>query len=169
MPLRRITTQGANYVAWRDGGRTIAWSFANSFYRAALERVMASDRRDEWGIDSAAVTLRVPRASPQGALVLRGARLITMRGDEVIARGDILIENNRIRAVGRATVPAGARVIDVNGATIIPGFVDVHAHPRTGREIAPGPGMEHRHRTSPTASPPRATPAACVDRSPGAS
>jgi len=138
VPLRRITTEGANYVAWMDGGRTVAWSFANRFHRAPLERVMASDRRESWGIDTTEITFSVPRAAPRGLLLLRGARLITMRGDEVLARGDVLIENNRIRAVGdRVDAPAGARVIDVGGATIIPGLLDVHAHPSVGREIAP--------------------------------
>jgi Tol biopolymer transport system component/imidazolonepropionase-like amidohydrolase len=137
VPLRRITTEGANYIAWMDGGRTLAWSFANRFHRASLDRVMASDQRTSWGIDTTEIELRVARARPQGMLVLRGARIITMRGEEVIERGDILIENNRIRQVGaQVTAPAGARVIDVAGATIIPGLVDVHAHPRVGREIA---------------------------------
>jgi imidazolonepropionase-like amidohydrolase len=84
------------------------------------------------------VSLAVPRATPQGSVLLRGARLVTMRGDEVIERGDVLITNNRIAQVGPGlTPPSGARVIDVSGKTIIPGLVDVHAHPRTGREMAP--------------------------------
>jgi imidazolonepropionase-like amidohydrolase len=137
VPLRRITTEGANYIAWMDDGRTLGWSFANRFHRASLDRVMASDQRTTWAIDTTQIELRVPRARPQGTLVLRGARMITMRGEEVIERGDILIENNRIRQVGsQVSAPAGARVIDVAGATIIPGLVDVHAHPRVGREIA---------------------------------
>lgn len=52
-----------------------------------------------------------------------------MKGDEVIENGDVLVENNRIKAVGkRLSVPAGAKVMDMSGKTIIPGFVDPHAH-----------------------------------------
>jgi hypothetical protein len=70
-----------------------------------------------------------PRDSPQGTAVLRGARVITMRGDEVLEDADVVVVNNRISAVGpRGAVPAGARVIDVSGKTIIPGFVDTHSH-----------------------------------------
>jgi imidazolonepropionase-like amidohydrolase/Tol biopolymer transport system component len=75
------------------------------------------------------VTARRDRAT--GAAVLRGARLITMRGDEVIEDGELVVRDNRIVAVGprgSVDVPADARVIDVAGRTIVPGFVDVHAH-----------------------------------------
>jgi len=76
------------------------------------------------------VSIRVPRDIPRGTAVLRGARIVTMKGDEVIENGDIVVKDNRIVSVGpQGAVPAGARVIDVSGKTIIPGFVDVHAHP----------------------------------------
>jgi len=69
------------------------------------------------------------KATPSGIVMLRGARIITMKGDEVIENGDVLIENNRIKAVAKKlSVPAGAKVINVSGKTIVPGFVDPHAH-----------------------------------------
>lgn len=72
------------------------------------------------------------RDIPEGVALLKGARIITMDGDEVIEQGDILVEDNRIKAVGKTgtlDVPSGAEEIDVSGKTIIPGFVDTHAHP----------------------------------------
>jgi Tol biopolymer transport system component/imidazolonepropionase-like amidohydrolase len=138
VPIRRLTTQGTNYAQWADGGRTIAWSFANHYYRAARDAVMASADTAAWGVTHAQVSLSVPRAIPQGEVLLRGARILTMRGEEVIERGDILVRDNRIAAVGaQLDVPAGARVIDLAGATVMPGIVDVHAHPKTGAEMAP--------------------------------
>jgi imidazolonepropionase-like amidohydrolase len=56
-----------------------------------------------------------------------------MKGDEVIANGDVLVTGNRIAAVGRKgslKAPAGAQTINVAGKTMIPGFVDAHAHMR---------------------------------------
>lgn len=79
------------------------------------------------------IVIRVPRDTPQGVAVLRGARVITMKGDEVIEDADVVIRDNRIAAVGprgRVEVPVGARVIDVSGTTLVPGFVDTHAHIR---------------------------------------
>jgi len=77
------------------------------------------------------VEIRVPKDKPRGTVVLRGARIITMKGDEVIASGDIVVRDNRIVAIGprgSVAIPSGARTIDVDGKTIIPGLVDIHAH-----------------------------------------
>jgi hypothetical protein len=52
-----------------------------------------------------------------------------MRGTEVVENADVVVRNNRIVSVGpRGEVPAGAQVVDVSGKTIVPGFVDTHAH-----------------------------------------
>jgi Amidohydrolase family len=54
---------------------------------------------------------------------------VTMKGDEVLKKADIVVENNRIKSVGaKGAVPAGAKVFDVSGKTISPGFIDTHAH-----------------------------------------
>ncbi len=68
---------------------------------------------------------------PEGRIVFKGARIITMEGDDVIEDGTIIIHRNRIEAMGKSgevTVPAGARVYDVKGKTIMPGLIDAHAH-----------------------------------------
>ena len=77
------------------------------------------------------VEIVVNKDKPQGTIALRNARLITMKGDEVIARGDIVITNNRITAIGpsgKVAIPAGAVVRNLTGKTIMPGLVDIHAH-----------------------------------------
>jgi Tol biopolymer transport system component len=79
------------------------------------------------------VQIEMERDIPQGVAALVGARLITMNGDEVIENGTIIVRNNRIEAVGptgQVGIPAGANEIDVSGHTIVPGFVDTHAHLR---------------------------------------
>ncbi|HSH45952.1 MAG TPA: hypothetical protein VK966_08855, partial [Longimicrobiales bacterium] len=77
------------------------------------------------------ITISAPRDLPAGVVALEGARIVTMEGDEVIEDGVVLVEGNRIRAVGargQVTVPGDAERIDVTGHTIVPGFVDTHAH-----------------------------------------
>ncbi|GMQ81771.1 MAG: hypothetical protein BMS9Abin05_1207 [Rhodothermia bacterium] len=81
--------------------------------------------------DEHRILIKASRDIPQGTVVLRGARLVTMNADEVIEDGAIVIINNRITEVGSSTsvaTPAGADEIDVSGTTITPGFVDTHSH-----------------------------------------
>lgn len=71
------------------------------------------------------------RDMPEGTVLLQGARIITMNGDKVIENGDILIKDNRIASVGKSgslEVPSNAETINLSGKTILPGFVDTHAH-----------------------------------------
>ena len=80
------------------------------------------------------VKVSIKRDIPKGTALIRGARIITMEGGEVIENGDILVVNNRIKAIGASgtlDVPRKATIIDAKGKTIIPGFVDTHSHLRT--------------------------------------
>ncbi|MBT8218790.1 MAG: amidohydrolase family protein, partial [Bacteroidia bacterium] len=77
------------------------------------------------------IEVKVERDIPQGRVLLTNARLITMNGDEVLDNGDVLIENNRIKALGptgQVAVPEGTQSMDMSGKTIVPGYVDTHAH-----------------------------------------
>ena len=79
------------------------------------------------------IKVKVPykRDIPQGDILIKGARLITMTDKGVIENGDILIKNNRIVGIGASgslEVPKGTITIDGKGKTITPGFVDTHAH-----------------------------------------
>src|SRR5262249_36509217 len=47
-----------------------------------------------------AIAISEPRATPQGSYVLRGARVITMKGDEILPNADIVVTDNRIAAIG---------------------------------------------------------------------
>ena len=77
------------------------------------------------------VTLVVQKPRPKGSVVLKNARAITMKGDEILERADIVVTGDRIAGIGRSgsvVAPAGAAVFDLAGKTVIPGLVDVHAH-----------------------------------------
>lgn len=136
VPVKRLTKEGANYLYWADGGKTLTWSFGNEFYRVKRDTVLEAEKPDAWKPEVFSIGLQVPRDIPQGKLYFRGARLVTMKGQEIIDRGDILVENNRIKSIGPSKTmhpPADAKVIDVRGKTILPGLVDIHAHLRGER------------------------------------
>ncbi len=61
------------------------------------------------------------------SLLLRGADLVDGTGAPR-RRADVLVEGDRITEVGDALVAAGARVIDLGGLVLAPGFIDIHTH-----------------------------------------
>lgn len=66
-----------------------------------------------------------------GTVVLRAARLIDGTGAAPVTDGVVVVTDDRIVAVGRrgsVAEPAGARVIDLGDATLLPGFIDAHVH-----------------------------------------
>jgi imidazolonepropionase-like amidohydrolase len=83
---------------------------------------------------AAALLVVAPHPSAQvSTTVIRAARLIDGRGGSPIAPAMIRVEDDRIAEVGTSIpVPSGARVIDLGGATLLPGLIDLHTH-LTGR------------------------------------
>jgi imidazolonepropionase-like amidohydrolase len=64
-----------------------------------------------------------------GVVALRGGKLLTV-SHGVIENGVVVMQNDRITAVGPAStpIPAGAKVIDVTGMTVYPGLIDAETH-----------------------------------------
>jgi imidazolonepropionase-like amidohydrolase len=68
---------------------------------------------------------------PDGAIVIRNGTVIDGTGTEPILNGLVAIKDGEIVAVGAETqfrIPQGAQVIDAQGGSILPGFIDVHTH-----------------------------------------
>ena len=70
-----------------------------------------------------------PAAWGTEVVVLKAARMFDGRGDTTVPNGVVIVESGRITAAGSGLpVPAGARVIDLGDATLLPGFIDAHVH-----------------------------------------
>ncbi|HEY8712649.1 MAG TPA: amidohydrolase family protein [Thermoanaerobaculia bacterium] len=68
-------------------------------------------------------------AAQDQVTVLRAARMIDARGDNVIAPAVIVVRGNKIESAGTsAAVPQGAQVIDLGDVTLMPGLIDAHTH-----------------------------------------
>lgn len=159
VPTRRLTRIGGDFIGWQNDGSTAYYSIGRSFFQYELARADSlfrdgaeRERAEKNGSDAESDSTQADEAKksdviyealrtdieinaikdkPRGTVVLRGARLITMRGDEIIPSGDVVVEDNRIAGIGpqgSVSFPPSAEIIDVSGKTILPGFVDIHAH-----------------------------------------
>jgi imidazolonepropionase-like amidohydrolase len=62
-------------------------------------------------------------------IVLHAARLLDVATGNMLSPGEVLVEGERIKAVGKSVNhPQGAKVIDLGNTTLLPGLIDVHVH-----------------------------------------
>ncbi|SDS56619.1 Imidazolonepropionase [Formosa sp. Hel1_31_208] len=125
VPITQLSKDAGINLHWSKDSKTIHWTLGNMYYSAEASE-------DTKLVESGTkINLEAKTDKPQGKIVLKGARIITMEGDEVIENGTIVINNNRIESIGKASevsIPSDAKVYDVSGKTIMPGMVDAHAH-----------------------------------------
>jgi Tol biopolymer transport system component len=143
---------------WEKGGKELTWTYGNRFYRVDPDKILAAARKlmlvgkgvngkeTDWiTVDmkpDRVVTMHVtaPSLYAHGLIVLSGERIITIKKNEVIEHGTIVIKDGRIIAIGpsgQVDVPAGAKVFDLSGKTIMPGIVDLHLHMNNPANIFP--------------------------------
>ncbi|MEH1009397.1 amidohydrolase family protein [Winogradskyella sp. ECml5-4] len=125
VPITQLSKDAGINLHWSKDSKTLHWTLGNQYFS-----VKASEdaKLVEKGIK---INLEAKTDKPSGRIALKGARLITMEGDEVIENGTIVINSNIIESIGNTsdiTIPSDAKVYDVSGKTIMPGMVDAHAH-----------------------------------------
>lgn len=140
-PMKRVTRDVAYYLNWSGDSKKLYWSIGPELFSRDLTNTFTfvpgakdsvQEKPDTVGL---MIGFQETTDKPSGSLALVGATAISMKGDEVVSNATILIEGNRITAIGPSAnirVPAGAKRIDVSGKYVIPGFVDVHAHANFG-------------------------------------
>jgi imidazolonepropionase-like amidohydrolase len=60
--------------------------------------------------------------------VLKAARLFDSSSGQIVTPGMVVVSNGVIQSVGGGNAPAGATIIDLGDATLLPGFIDAHTH-----------------------------------------
>ncbi len=156
LPQTKLDVNAGLYTHWSGDSRKVYFSLGDELFSRDVEQIRQENRTAAMAKKEAKaakdskpvvgyqptetgqkIGLRVASDKPQAVLALSGAKIISMKGDEVIENGRIVIKDNRIIAIGKASqvaVPAGAQEIDVAGKTIIPGLVDVHWHGAMGED-----------------------------------
>jgi Tol biopolymer transport system component len=118
LPIRQLSAAGGLFPRWRDAG-TVEFGSGSRYFAYDV----ASETTDTLDIQ-----LLVDRDVPEGTLALTGARIVTLRGDEIIENGAVVVEGSRIVCVGSCDTSGADLVVDASGKTVIPGFVDMHSH-----------------------------------------
>ena len=135
-PLKKVSLDAGINLQWSSDNKQLHYTLGDQYYTINLDErfEFIANKPDslfklpEHGIS---VGLKLKTDKPKGSIAFTNARIITMTGDEVIENGTVVTEGNLLKAVGKTAdvrIPAGAKVIDCNGKTITPGFVDAHAH-----------------------------------------
>ncbi|HEV8690834.1 MAG TPA: amidohydrolase family protein [Ideonella sp.] len=145
LPVRQLDVNAGHSMHWSGDSKQVNFAIGDELFSTAVANAFAPGTEKAPGYKPPAAGRKIGfdlvADRPQGTIALVGGRIVTMKGDEVIDDGVIVVEGNRIAAIGPAaqvTVPAGAKKIDARGQTIIPGLIDVHWHGRMGDdEIVP--------------------------------
>ena len=142
IPVTRVSKDVGSYLHWSADSKSLHWMVGRDYHTRDLKDAFAfvpgapkdlpkpgSDK----GID---VGLSLPMDRPADTFAFTGARIVTMKDsgsgrEDVIEHGTLVVEGDTIKAVGAdggVAIPPGAKIIDAAGKTIVPGYVDAHAH-----------------------------------------
>ncbi len=124
--LRIDASREGLFHSWSHDSRSLMWTRGSDFIEKSVDAVAAAQ-------DTARATnlsITFPVDTPKSVIALKGARLITIDPNRrVLENATLLIRGSRIEAAGTTVdIPKDAKVFDLGGRTIIPGFVDAHAH-----------------------------------------
>lgn len=147
LPLIRVSEEAGDWIHFSGDSQKLYWALGPILYSVDLADVrghLFENDAEEVAppeVTETAIGFRRQHASPSGTVALVGGRIVTMKDQEVIEDGTIVFQRNRITAVGprdEIEIPPDANVISIAGQTVLPGFVDTHAHgPQAANGITP--------------------------------
>lgn len=135
-PVSQLARDAGYNLHWSPDSKKVMWNLGDQYFvNEVKNRFVFLDgsptsvpKTDSVGIN---IGLKIKSDVPEGRVAFLGARIITMEGTEVIENGVLVVNKNKIEALGKSgevVIPANAKVINAEGKTIIPGLVDAHAH-----------------------------------------
>jgi imidazolonepropionase-like amidohydrolase len=135
-PVKIVSRDAGINLHWSSDSRQLHYTLGDQYYSINLDErfsFVASKPDSLFKVPEKGISvgLTIKTDKPAGTIVFTNARIITMNGNEVIENGTIVVEGNLIKAVGKTgdiKIPASAKEIDCKGKTIMPGFIDAHAH-----------------------------------------
>ena len=144
VPVTRVSKDAGAYLHFSGDSSRLYWGYGPELFQRDLKEAFAflpgaPERLPEPPASGVNISFSEPIDAPPASNIIAftGGRVVTMKGDEIIEDGVVVVEGSRIRAVGRkgeVAVPAGAKTIDVSGKTVLPGFIDAHWHGSVGSD-----------------------------------
>lgn len=155
LPVKRLSEVAGTYLSWSPDGKEIRWSLGPELFSSPIADLFApklskkaegdggADGKDDSaeknssgpkrGVDAKNWNLgwMQPTDIPATNVYFVGARILPMDDLSTIEDGVVHVSGNRIQAVGsrdEIPIPPKSKVLDVSGKTLLPGYVDTHAH-----------------------------------------
>ncbi|PWB70529.1 amidohydrolase, partial [candidate division GN15 bacterium] len=141
LPVRKLSTDGGTYLSWSPDSRIVRWSLGPELFESTVDSLFSGSKSvaSDSPVKPEPAKPRVtqlgwnePADIPSTDLYLVGARVLPMQDLSVISDGVVHVKGNRIAEVGsrdQVKIPVGAKTIDIAGKTLMPGLIDIHAHP----------------------------------------
>ena len=153
LPVEKLSIRAGENINWNGQSNELYWSLGANLYQAPLGELfnITNNEKDKTEDDAKDQDNAAPQVTylgfkkkadkPSGVVAFVGGKVVTMEGEQVIDNGVVIVEGNKIVALGtkaNVIIPKNAAVIDITGKTLMPGLIDAHAHGAQGtNEIIP--------------------------------
>ncbi|XQW84637.1 amidohydrolase family protein [Thalassotalea piscium] len=146
LPVEKLSVRAGEGINWNGASNEIYWSLGNTLYQAKIDQLFSLEHQDTSAKEATSVSTTQLGFTqkvdiPSGTVAFVGGKVVTMKGEQVFDSGVVVVANNKIVSVGengKVNIPKAAKIIDITGKSIVPGFIDAHAHGSQGsNEIIP--------------------------------
>jgi Tol biopolymer transport system component/imidazolonepropionase-like amidohydrolase len=137
IPVKRLSTDAGTYLSWSPDSKTVRWSLGPEMFSVAAAGMFDADSTKVSKPALMNLGWQEKADIPSTDLYFVGARVLPMNDMTIIENGVVHVKGNRIAEVGskdKISIPVGAKVIDVDGKTLMPGLIDIHAHPGSSNQ-----------------------------------
>ena len=136
LPVSQLAKDAGINIHWSADSQKVMWTLGDEYFSNELKNRFtfltgSPEELPEITLTGTKIGLKATVDKPNGRIAFTNARIITMENDEVIENGTIVINGNKIEAVGSAdnvSIPSNTKIYSAKGKTIMPGMVDAHAH-----------------------------------------
>lgn len=136
VPVSQIAKDAGINLHWSADSKQVMWTLGDTYFKNDIKDRFtflpgSPEKVEDPSEKGVAIGLKAKVDKPSGRIAFTNARIITMEGDKIIENGTIVINENKIEALGESgsvSIPSNTKVIDATGKTLMPGMVDAHAH-----------------------------------------